>query len=101
MRARTSARLLDLACREGMDLGVATVHESGFGPELLAMLSEREREVFNLLADGQRLSQIAGSLFISRHTARNHLKAIFRKLDVHSQTEMMDRSRGRFGPRTR
>jgi DNA-binding CsgD family transcriptional regulator len=69
----------------------------GFDPQLLATLSLREREVFGLIVDGLRISQIAEALFISPHTARNHLKMIFEKLDVHSQTEVLDRTRGHAG----
>ena len=61
---------------------------------LLATLSAREREIFDLLLDGLRLAQVAQSLFISRETVRNHLKAIFHKLDVHSQTELIGKGRG-------
>lgn len=68
---------------------------AGFDVALMATLSTREREVFDMVATGLRIRQIAEALFISPHTARNHLKAIFAKLDVHSQTEVLDRSRGR------
>ena len=67
----------------------------GFDPEVIATLSQREREIFGLLVDGLRVAQVAGELFISRETVRNHLKAIFGKLDVHSQPELIDRGRGR------
>ena len=101
-QAKLNARLMDVARREGLDPWAtqadapttAPVRNDAFAPELLSALSARELEVFNLVVDGLRLSQIAGALFISPHTARNHLKAIFRKLDVHSQTDMLNRSRG-------
>lgn len=60
----------------------------------LSELSPRELEVLELILDGQRLPQVAKALFISPHTARNHLKAIFEKLDVHSQEELLARGRG-------
>ncbi len=63
------------------------------GPALES-LSTRELEVLALIVDGQRVGQLAKALFISQHTVRNHLKAIFRKLDVHSQEELVARSRG-------
>ncbi len=34
---------------------------------------------------------IAELLEVSEHTVRNHLKSIFRKLEVHSQAELVDR----------
>lgn len=57
-------------------------------------LSPREKEVLFLVVDGQRPAQIAKALFISEHTVRNHLKMIFGKLDVHSQTDLMQIGRG-------
>ena len=58
---------------------------------LLSDLSAREREVFELLAFGYRAAEIARELFISQHTVRKHSKTIFRKLQVHSQIELMRR----------
>lgn len=55
----------------------------------LQQLSRREREVLRLLLDHQRLQTIAKTLYISPHTARNHLHAVFRKLSVHSQPELL------------
>lgn len=54
-----------------------------------AAFSPREREVLDLLAQGRRTSQIAKALFVSQHTVRNHLKAMFRKAAVHSQAELV------------
>lgn len=59
--------------------------------EALRRLSAREREVLRLLLANRRVPQIATRLFISQHTVRTHLKSIFRKLDVHSQAELIDR----------
>lgn len=52
-------------------------------------LSTRQREVLRLLVQGFPPADIASRLSISEHTARNHTKAIFRKLDVHSQLELI------------
>lgn len=52
-------------------------------------LSPREVEVVALLGRGDRVEQIASAMFLSRHTVRNHLKAIFRKVGVHSQGELV------------
>ncbi|WP_290662717.1 response regulator transcription factor [Ignavibacterium sp.] len=50
-------------------------------------LSEREREVLNLIIKGYTHKQVAEILFISPETVRGHLKNIYRKLHVHSKTE--------------
>lgn len=64
---------------------------------LMAELSPRERDVVDLLSAGLRLSAIAARLFISNHTARNHLKHVFRKTGTHSQVELLSRLGGRRG----
>ncbi len=48
-------------------------------------LSRREQEVLALLASGNSVDAISSKLFISRHTVRNHLKSVYRKLGVRSQ----------------
>jgi DNA-binding NarL/FixJ family response regulator len=68
-----------------------------FSADVLTTLSNRERDVFDLLIDGLRVSQIAKALFVSEQTVRNHLKSVFGKLDVHSQTELLSKGRGRSG----
>lgn len=50
-------------------------------------LSTREKEVLNLLAEGNNYQQIADQLFISVDTVRHHIKNIYKKLHVHSQSE--------------
>jgi DNA-binding NarL/FixJ family response regulator len=57
-------------------------------------LSRRELEIVRLLAEGRRVASIARDLVLSVHTVRNHVRAIFRKVDVHSQEELLDLVRG-------
>ncbi len=47
-----------------------------------------------LCLHGYRVSSIARFLGISSNTVRNHLKAIFRKLRVQSQAELIELLRG-------
>jgi len=51
-----------------------------------SLLSQREKEVLTSLAEGNNYQQIAESLFISIDTVRHHIRNIYRKLHVHSQT---------------
>ncbi|MFQ5507262.1 MAG: helix-turn-helix transcriptional regulator [Planctomycetota bacterium] len=51
-------------------------------------LSPREREVLGECLTGRDLPSTACSLHISVHTLRNHIKAIYRKLEVHSRAEL-------------
>ena len=57
-------------------------------------LSTREREVVDLLANGARVVTIAQQLQLSPHTVRNHLKSVFRKLNLHGQHELFEYWRG-------
>jgi DNA-binding NarL/FixJ family response regulator len=61
-------------------------------PEL-ANLTSREWQTLSLFADGRRVAGIADHLGLSQSTVRNHLSAIFRKVDVASQAELLTRLR--------
>ncbi len=50
-------------------------------------LSSREKEVLKSLSDGNNYQEIADRLFISVDTVRHHIRNIYRKLHVHSQSE--------------
>lgn len=52
-------------------------------------LSPRQWEVVHRLVRGERVSTIAAKMYLSRSTIRNHLSAIFTKVGVHSQEELL------------
>jgi len=52
----------------------------------LNALTEREREVLDLLAQGLTNKEIAEKLVITTNTVKRHLKAVFEKLDVHTRS---------------
>jgi DNA-binding NarL/FixJ family response regulator len=51
--------------------------------------SQRELEVTRLIARGFGTSQIAAELFLSPHTVRDHVKAVFEKVGVSSRGELV------------
>lgn len=53
------------------------------------LLTAREREVMQLLAEGKSNKEIAARLFLSTRTVETHRKTIFQKLDLHSLPELM------------
>ena len=59
----------------------------GDGP--LTLLSQREREVFDLLVRGLSNKELAGCLFISVKTAETHRTRIFRKLGIHGIADLI------------
>ncbi|CAM5686890.1 helix-turn-helix domain-containing protein [Streptomyces aurantiogriseus] len=52
-------------------------------------LSERELEVTKYVARGLSTEKIAGRLFLSPHTVRDHIKAVFEKTGVSSRGELV------------
>lgn len=72
--------LLDDYVRSLADRGITDRYES---------LSEREREVFQLVAEGRGNKQIADLLCLSPSTVETHRAHIMEKLDVHSAAEIV------------
>jgi len=58
-------------------------------------LSEREREVLELVAQGRSNRVIANSLYISENTVKTHMRNIFRKLNVQGRKEAVSYALGR------
>ena len=52
-------------------------------------LTDREREILKLIADGHTSREIAGMLFISLKTVQGHRTKIMDKLDIHNRTELV------------
>jgi DNA-binding CsgD family transcriptional regulator len=73
--------------REGQAVGrwrthcVAIAHEYG--------LTEREEEVFILLAKGYKVDNVAEELTVSYNTIRAHVRSIYQKCGIHSQKEFI------------
>ena len=59
----------------------------------LPELTEREREVLDLLAAGLSTSRIAARLALSDKTVRNHVSAVLTKLQVPDRSAAIDRAR--------
>ncbi len=55
------------------------------------ILSDRENEVLQLLADGLLYKEIAERLFIVHGTVRQHIHRIYEKLHVHNRTEAVNK----------
>ena len=58
-------------------------------PHGAKQLSEREREIVQLLVDGKRTKEIAAAAGISVRTAATHKTNILRKLDLHATAELV------------
>lgn len=64
---------------------LADTREASLSSNELSVLTDREREVLDLLAQGLTNKEIAEKLVITTNTVKRHLKAIFEKLNVHTR----------------
>jgi len=62
--------------------------DSGEEDKAEVVLTNREREVLQLLAEGKTSREIAAVLYISHKTVENHRKRIMNKLDLHNIAEL-------------
>ena len=62
---------------------------SGSGEGRNERLSDREREVLTLIAQGKTTAEIAEALFLSPHTVQSHRDHIMNKLDLHSKADLI------------
>ncbi len=87
------ARVAEGVARGRAQRGLTTT-ESQIRSQLelvMSLLSPREQEVLQAFRAKPRPLEVASTLSISPHTVKNHLKAIFRKLAVGSQAELLVR----------
>lgn len=70
------------------ELAVSMLRAAADAPDLDdgPMLSERQVEILQSIADGETTKQVARSLGIAQKTVHNHLNAIYRRLDTQSLT---------------
>ncbi len=69
--------------RERTNVGVA----AGAGAKARGLITKREEEVLQLIADGCSTPEVASELYISQKTVKNHLASIYQKLDARDRTQ--------------
>ena len=79
----------------GRKAGWGTVNRPRSGWDAL---TETERRVIELVAEGLTNPQIASRMFISAQTVKTHMKNVFRKLGVSTRSELAALSVRRTGP---
>ena len=55
------------------------------------VLTSREQEMVEYLAKGYRYKEIANLLFVSTETVRTHIRNIYKKLEVNSRTDALNK----------
>lgn len=96
-------RRLMLPAAASYDVGFTAVQHGGADRTEFLRLSDREREVFLLLADGLSNREIAAEVHVTEGTVKNHVSNILRKLRLSQRSELVAFawSRGLKGPVTR
>jgi len=85
----------DLQVRSGIDGRIVnmqtgeTIASEKYKPYTQALLSKRELEILNLLAEGNNSDKIAKSLNISVYTVRRHRQNIIQKMQVTNTAEAL------------
>lgn len=82
-----SAELASSILSEFTATSRVTSSESVAAPTEPSPLTKREEEILQLIADGYSTSEVAGRLFISGKTVKNHLASIYGKLDARDRTQ--------------
>ena len=72
----------------GLGMSVFRPNESPSGPSL----TDREREVLDLIARGSTNREIAGDLFLSPHTIKEHTSSLYRKLNARNRAEAVQKA---------
>lgn len=71
---------------------VAMIQQQGTPSQEVDLLTEREKEILDLLAQGYLYKEIAEKLFISKLTVKKHIHNIYEKLQVQNRTEALNRA---------
>ncbi|MFG6146996.1 response regulator [Halobacillus sp. B23F22_1] len=99
-KARVSGYLLKDSPSEDLANSIRTIMDGKriFAPELVDMafgnenpLTEREKQVVQLIADGKNTKEISKELFITTGTVRNYVSVILDKLEVSNRIEAVSR----------
>jgi DNA-binding NarL/FixJ family response regulator len=68
--------------------GAPAPRDEGAAPASLDALTERERAIAALVAEGLDNREVAGTLYLSEGTVRNHISAMLQKLGLRNRTQL-------------
>ena len=71
---------------------INSIHTENEPSEAVEVLTQREREILDLLALGYLYKEIADKLSISKDTVKKHIHNIYEKLHVQTRTEALNKA---------
>lgn len=86
---RSGGVYLQPAAAKALMADVLTRAERGDDRDRYGGLTDREREIVRLIAQGQTTREIAETLHLSPHTVQSHRDRIMAKLDLHSKAALV------------
>jgi DNA-binding NarL/FixJ family response regulator len=95
--ARGETWLPQAQTRQVLELLLTEHQRQADDDQLMAALTQREREVLDCLAEGAGRLEVAQRLHLSPNTVRTHLQNLMTKLGVHSTLEAVALTRFRLG----
>ena len=81
--------VLDPALARDVLASTVTRGVAGADDDLYQSLTDREKQVFKLVAEGNSNKEVAQLLGISVKTAMSHRERVMQKLDIHNRTELV------------
>jgi DNA-binding NarL/FixJ family response regulator len=83
----TLVRAIEVIAAGGEFVDPALMPEALEGRGSTDMLTPREREILQLLANGMSNADVAGHLFISQETVKSHVRHILSKMEADTRTQ--------------
>jgi DNA-binding NarL/FixJ family response regulator len=81
--------VVDPALARGLLAGGAEPASAGSGDQRYESLTDREKQVLKLVAEGNSNKEVAQVLGISVKTAMSHRERVMQKLDIHNRTDLV------------
>ena len=58
--------------------------------DVLSNLTQKEKEIASMVAEGMQNKEIAKGLFVSEETVKSHMKKIFKKLEIDRRSKLIE-----------
>ncbi len=89
MQAEIAARLIARLAQQPGDHSAFKKDQGVNHDSILADLTAREKEILSLIAQGKNNREIAGILYISEGTVKNHVSAVYEKTGISERSKLI------------